>query len=184
MSKLLEQMKTRRSIRKYKQELIPQEIIDQIIEAGLYAASGKGGQNTIIIQVTNKELRDKISEMNRQIGGWEGGFDPFYGAPAMLIVLAKKDWPTHVYDGSLVMGNLMLAAHELGVGSCWIHRAKEEFETEWGKNLLQSLGIEDEYEGIGHCALGYIDGEYPETPARKENRVFYIKQEDEKEGIK
>ena len=80
----------------------------------------------------------------------------------------------YVYDGSLVMGNLMLAAHELGLGSCWIHRAKEEFETDWGKELLKSLGIEEEYEGIGHCALGYIDGEYPEAAKRKENRVFYI----------
>ena len=130
--------------------MVPQEIIDKIIEAGLYAASGKGTQNTIIIQVTNKELRDKISEMNCKIGGWEEGFDPFYGAPAMLIVLAKKDWPTGIYDGSLVMGNLMLAAHDLRIGSCWIHRAKEEFETEWGKELLKSLGIEEEYVGIGH----------------------------------
>ena len=93
----------------------------------------------------------------------------------MLIVLAKKSRPTYVYDGSLVMGNLMLAAHELGIGSCWIHRAKEEFESDWGKNFLKSLGIEGEYEGIGHCALGYVDGEYPATPTRKENRVFYVK---------
>ena len=125
MSDVLKAMEERRSIRKYKADMVPQEIIDKIIEAGLYAASGKGTQNTIIIQVTNKELRDKISEMNCKIGGWEEGFDPFYGAPAMLIVLAKKDWPTGIYDGSLVMGNLMLAAHDLGIGSCWIHRAKE-----------------------------------------------------------
>jgi nitroreductase len=177
MSELLEKIKQRRSIRKYKQDKIPQEILDQIIEAGLYAANGMGYQNTIIIQVTNKKLRDEISKMNCEIGGWKAGFDPFYGAPAMLIVLARKDWENRVYDGSLVMGNLMLAAHELGLGSCWIHRAKEEFETEWGKNLLKSLGIEDEFEGIGHCALGYIDGNYPKTPARKENRVFYVKED-------
>ena len=97
--------------------------------------------------------------------------DPFYGAPVILIVLGKKDWPTHVYDGSLVMGNLMLAAHDLGIGSCWIHRAKEEFESDWGRELLKSLGIEDEYEGIGHCALGYVDGDYPDVIPRKENRV-------------
>ena len=157
MSEVLKEMKERRSIRKYKSEMVPQDVLDKIIEAGLYAASGKGTQNTIIIQVTKKELRDEIAEMNRKIGGWEEGFDPFYGAPAMLIVLAKKDWPTGIYDGSLVMGNLMLAAHDLGIGSCWIHRAKEEFETQWGKELLKSLGIEDEYEGIGHCALGYVD---------------------------
>ena len=147
MSEVLEKMKSRRSIRKYKPDMVPQEVLDRIIEAGLYAASGMGQQNTIIIQVTDKELRDQISAMNCEIGGWKEGFDPFYGAPAMLIVLAKKDWPNRVYDGSLVMGNLMLAAHDLGIGSCWIHRAKEEFETEWGKELLKSLGIEKSTKG-------------------------------------
>ena len=174
MSDVLNKMKTRRSIRKFKPDMVPQEILDQIIEAGLYAASGMGEQSPIIIQVTKKELRDEISKMNCEIGGWKEGFDPFYGAPAMLIVLANKNRPTYVYDGSLVMGNLMLAAHELGIGSCWIHRAKEEFESDWGKNLLKSLGIEGDYEGIGHCALGYTDGDYPAPPARKENRVFYV----------
>lgn len=175
MSEVLEKMKTRRSIRKYKQDMVPQEILDQIIEAGLYAANGMGYQNTIIIQVTNRELRDEISKLNCKIGGWDEGFDPFYGAPVMLIVLAKKDWANRTYDGSLVMGNLMLAAHELGIGSCWINRAKEEFEMEWGKDLLKSLGIEEEYEGVGHCALGYVDGDYPQPPEIKENRVFYVK---------
>lgn len=175
MSEALENIKTRRSIRKYKPDMVPQEILDKIMEAGLYAASGMGQQNTIIIQVTNKELRDKISKMNQEIGGWKEGFDPFYGAPVMLIVLAKKDWPNRVYDGSLVMGNLMLAAHDLGIGSCWIHRAKQEFETDWGKEFLKSLGIEEEYEGIGHCALGYVDGDYPKAPTIKENRVYYVK---------
>lgn len=175
MSNVLEKMKTRRSIRKYKPDMVPQELLNQIIEAGVYAASGKNRQDSIIIQVTDRKLRDEIMRMNCEIGGWQEGFDPFYGAPAMLIVLTRKDNPNRVYDGSLVMGNLMLAAHELGIGSCWIHRAKEEFETEWGKELLKSLGIEEEYEGIGHCALGYVDGEYPKELARKECRVFYIK---------
>ena len=120
-------------------------------------------------------MRDKISEMNRKIGGWDEGFDPFYGAPVILIVLADKSCPTYIYDGSLVMGNLMLAAHNEGVGSCWIHRAKEEFESEEGKEILRSLGIEGEYEGIGHCALGYTEGEYPESHERKDNWVYYIK---------
>ena len=175
MREVLKAIKERRSIRSFKEDMVPQEILDQIIEAGLYAASGRGRQAAIIIQVTNKGLRDGLSKMNCKIGGWEDGFDPFYGAPAMLIVLGKKDWPTHVYDGSLVMGNLMLAAHDLGIGSCWIHRAKEEFETQWGMDLLKSLGVEGEYEGIGHCALGYADGEVSKAADRKENRVFYIK---------
>ena len=129
MSNVLEEMKTRRSIRKFKPDAIPQEILDQIIEAGTYAANGRGAQNVIIIQVTNKEKRDEIAKKNAEIMGSEG--DPFYGAPAMLIVLGKKDWPTHVF--------------------------------------------EDEYEGIGHCALGYVDGDYPDVIPRKENRVFYIR---------
>ncbi len=175
MSEAIEQMKKRRSIRNYKPDMVPQEIIDQMIEAGMYAASGMGRQSTIMIQVTDRKLRDEIARMNCEIGGWQEGFDPFYGAPAMIIVLARKDCPTRVYDGSLVMGNLMQAAHELGLGSCWIHRAKEEFETEWGKNLLKSLGIEEEYEGIAHCAFGYVDGDYPEAAPRKEGKVYYIK---------
>ena len=175
MNDVVKAMETRRSIRKFKPDMVPQEMLDQIMEAGLYAANGMGRQPTIMIQVTNKEMRDKIAKMNQEIGDWKDGFDPFYGAPAMIIVLAKKEVPTRVYDGSLVMGNLMLAAHSLGIGSCWIHRAKEEFETEWGKELLKSLGIEEEYEGIGFCALGYADGEYPQAAERKEGRIYTVK---------
>lgn len=175
MNEVIEMMKTRRSIRKFKPDALPDEIIEQIAEAGTYAATGKNLQSPIIIAVTNKQLRDKIAEMNRKIGGWQEGFDPFYGAPAMLIVLADKNVPTAVYDGSLVMGNLMLAAHSLGVGSIWIHRAKEEFESEEGKAILAELGITGDYVGIGHCALGYIDGEEPKAAPRKENWVYYAK---------
>lgn len=175
MNDLLEQIKSRRSIRRFKPDAIPQGLLEQVIEAGTYAASGKNQQSAIIIAVTNREMRDRIAAANCRIGGWEEGFDPFYGAPAILIVLAKKDCRNHVYDGSLVMGNLMLAAHALGLGSCWIHRAKEEFASPEGRALLRSLGIEEEYEGIGHCALGYIDGGYPQPPKRKENWVYYIR---------
>ena len=174
MSVVLDEMKTRRSIRKFKPDMVPADVLDQIIEAGTFAANGRGLQSPIIIAVTNKEMRDKIMEMNRKIGGWEEGFDPFYGAPVILIVLADASCPTAVYDGSLTMGNLMLAAHDLGIGSCWIHRAKEEFESEEGKELLKSLGIEGDYVGIGHCVLGYVDGEYPEIPERKPNWVYNI----------
>lgn len=174
MGEVLKAIRERRSIRSYRPEMVPQELLDQIIEAGLYAASGMGRQNTIILQVTDRKLRDEISRLNCEIGGWEEGFDPFYGAPAMLIVLAKKDWANRVYDGSLVMGNLMLAAQDLGIGSCWIHRAKEEFETPWGKALLNSLGVEGEYEGIGHCALGYAEGTPPKAAERKPHRVFRV----------
>ena len=171
---LLEKIETRRSVRKFKSTMVPRNIIDQIIKAGTYAATGRNHQGCKILCVTNPELRNQLSEVNRQIGGWQEGFDPFYGAPVVLIVLADKNWPTHVYDGSLVMGNLMLAAHELGIGSCWIHRAKEEFEMEIGQQILQSLNIEGEWEGIGHCVLGYPDMELPAAPERKPDWVHYI----------
>ena len=149
--------------------------LETICEAGSYAATGMGRQSPIIIAVTNKELRDRISAMNAKIMGKEDGFDPFYGAPAVLIVLADKSAPTYIYDGSLVMGNLMLAAHDQGLGSCWIHRAKEEFETDECKAILKELGIEGDYEGIGHCVIGHIKGDYPADKPRKENYVYYIR---------
>ena len=136
MNDIIKSMEERRSIRKFKAEMPAKEDLQQIIEAGLYAASGMGKQSAMVIAVTKKELRDQISEDNRKIGGWQEGFDPFYGAPVILIVLGNKEVPTHVYDGSLMMGNLMLAAHSLGLGSIWIHRAKEEFAEERYKNLL------------------------------------------------
>lgn len=173
MSETLETIKSRRSIRKYKEDSIPEDILNKIIEAGTYAPSGMGKQSAIILAVTNKEVRDKLSKINASIMGSTN--DPFYGAPVVLVVLADKSVRTHVYDGSLVMENLMLAAHDLGVGSCWIHRAKETFETEEGKELLQSLGIEGEYEGIGNCILGYPDGELPVAKQRKDNFVYYVK---------
>ena len=173
MSEVINNMKTRRSIRKYKPDMIPEDVLNRIIEAGTYAATGMGKQSPIIIAVTNKEIRDKFSKMNAEIMGVD--FDPFYGAPVVLIVLADKARPTYVYDGSLVMGNLMLAAHAEGIGSCWIHRAKEEFESAEGKAFLKSLGIEGDYEGIGHCVLGYTDGEEPKAMPRKENYVYCVK---------
>ena len=171
MNEILKNIKERRSIRKYKDKMILKEIIEKIVEAGTYAPSGMGMQSSIIIAITNKETRDKLSKLNAKIMGAD--IDPFYGAPVVLVVLAKKDIPTHVYDGSLVMENLMLAANSLGIGSCWIHRAKEEFETDEGKEILKSLGIEEEYEGIGHCILGYKDEEGNLKP-RKDNYAYYI----------
>ena len=173
MNDIIKAMEERRSIRKFKAEMPKKEDLEQIIEAGLYAANGMGKQAVITVAVTNKELRDKLSKVNCEIGGWNEGFDPFYGAPAILIVLAQKDWVNRVYDGSLVMGNMMLAAHSLGLGSIWIHRAKEEFEQEEWKKFLKDIGVEGEWEGIGHCAVGYIDGDAPKAAPRKEGRVFW-----------
>lgn len=170
MNEVINNIINRRSIRKYKSEMIPDEIIDKIVEAGTYAPSGMNRQPSIIIAVKDKEIRDRLSKLNAKILGQEN-IDPFYGAPVILIVLADKTYPSYIYDGSLVMQNLMLAAHSLNIGSCWIHRAKEEFNTEEGKEILNMLGIEGEYEGIGHCILGYADEE-KEILQRKENYIY------------
>ncbi|MCR5724764.1 MAG: nitroreductase [Treponema sp.] len=172
MNEVLKTLRERRSIRKYTSTAVPKELISEVIDAGLYAPSAMGTQNTAVIAVTDKKLRDRISAMNAAIMGREG-FDPFYGAPVILIVLAKKDWANRVYDGSLVMGNLLNAAHAVGLGGIWIHRAKEEFESADGKAILSELGLSDEWEGIGHCALGYADGTSPAAAPRKENRVIW-----------
>ncbi|MBO4457420.1 MAG: nitroreductase [Butyrivibrio sp.] len=174
MNETLKVLESRRSCRSFKPDMIKKEELDAIIKAGTYAATGMGRQSPIIIAVTNKELRDAISEENRKIGGWAEDVDPFYGAPVILIVLADKSAPTHVYDGSLVMGNLMNAAASLGVNSIWIHRAKEEFDSAFGKELLKKLGITGDYEGIGHCALGYADKPVSAPAPRKENYVYYV----------
>ncbi len=167
-------MKTRRSVRKFKPDMPSHEALEKIIEAGLYAASGKGFQSSMIVAITDKTLRDRLMEMNRVIGGWAEGFDPFFGAPAVLLVLADKSSANHVYDGSLTMGNMMLAAHALGLGSCWINRAREEFDSDEGKEILRALGIKSDWEGIGHCIVGIPDGDLPEAKPRKEGRVVWV----------
>lgn len=174
MNETLNILKTRRSIRKFKNDAIPQDILGAIVEAGTYAPTGMGRQSPVIIVITDKEMRDKIMRENAAIGGWDKNFDPFYGAPAILLVIAKNV-PTAVYDGSCVITDLMNAAWALGIGSCWIHRAKEEIESDFGKELLKSLGIEGDYIGVGHVALGYIDGESPSPKPRKKDWVYWVK---------
>ena len=155
--------------------LPPQELIDEIIKAGLYAPNGRGMQASIVIAVQNKALRDRLSEMNRVAGGYPEGTDPFYGAPVVLAVLADRKAHTYINDGSLMLGNMMLAAYARGLGACWIHRAKQEFESPEGQKILADLGVTGDYEGIGHCVLGYCTGELPKPAPRREGRVFYAK---------
>ena len=174
MNEIIKAIKERRSIRKFKTQIPRKEDLTQIIEAGLYAASGRGKQAAIVLAVTNPQMREKLVKANCKIGGWPDGFDPFYGAPAILVVLGDKTCHTQLYDGSLMMGNMLLAAHSLGLGSIWIHRAKEEFEQDEWKKLLADLGVQGEWEGIGHCAVGYTEGDVPAPAPRKDNRVFWI----------
>ena len=167
MNEVIEAMRERRSVRAYTDEVPSDELIERVVDAGLWAASGRGRQSPIVLAVTDRALRDRLSAMNARIMGAPEGTDPFYGAPVVLVVLADRSVPTHVYDGSLVMGNLMLAAHELGLGSCWIHRAREEFDTLEGRQILAD-------EGVGHCVLGYA-AEVPEPKSRREGRLVWAR---------
>lgn len=173
MNETIQNIISRRSVKKYKSDAVPQSLLEEIVKAGTYAPTGMNRQSPIIVAITNKALRDKLSKMNADILGIHS--DPFYGAPVVLVVLADKNINTNLYDGSLVMENLMIAAHSLGLGSCWIHRAKEEFESEEGKQILNELGITGEYEGIGHCIVGYSDEDEKPQSERKADYVVWAK---------
>ena len=172
MNEVIQAMLTRRSCRSYTPEQVRDEQLEQILLAGTYAASGMGKQAGKIVVVQDPETREQLRAMNAAVMGG-GDMDPFYGAPTILIVLADSQVGTWQEDGSLVMGNLMLAASELGVGSCWIHRAKETFESEEGKAILRDLGVEGDYVGVGNCVLGYPLGDVPAAKPRKDNYVYW-----------
>ena len=174
MASTLEDLKNRRSCRSYQPRQITEEELQQVLEAGPYAPTGRGAQAPIIVVVQDKETIAALSRQNAAIMG-NPEADPFYGAPTVLIVLADKSRPTYLYDGSCVMDNLLNAAQAVGLGACWIHRAKEEFESEEGKALLKQWGIQGDYEGIGHCVLGYRADAIPAPAPRKENYVYYVR---------
>ncbi|MBR4701020.1 MAG: nitroreductase [Oscillospiraceae bacterium] len=168
----LKTLKSRRSCRAYKAEHVEEEKLNAIIEAGTYAPTGMGKQSPIILVIKDQEIRNKLAKINAAAMGME--IDPFYGAPELIVVLADKTMPTYLYDGSLVMGNMLNAAADLGVASCWVHRAKEEFESEEGKEILKKLGIEGNYEGIGNLILGYAAKPAGEAAPRKANYVYSV----------
>ena len=174
MASTLEDLKNRRSCRSYQPRQITEEELQQVLEAGTYAPTGRGAQAPIIVVVQDKETIAALSRQNAAIMG-NPEADPFYGAPTVLIVLADQSRPTYLYDGSCVMDNLLNAAQAVGLGACWIHRAKEEFESEEGKALLKQWGIQGDYEGIGHCVLGYRADAIPAPAPRKENYVYYVR---------
>ena len=169
MNEVIQAMVQRRSCRKYQKKEVPAELLDQVLLAGTYAASGMGRQSGKIVALTNPEDVAYLEKLNNAVMGKEG--HPFYGAPVVLVVLADSDVPTWQEDGSLVMGNLMLAAHSVGLASCWIHRARQEFDSPEGKELLKKWGIPESYRGIGHCILGYAEGD---LPAAKERKADFI----------
>lgn len=173
MNQTIQDLLQRRSIRQFTDEQVPDELLDIVLEAGTFAPTGMNRQSPLIVAVQNKETIAKLRKMNAAILG-NPDADPFYGAPTVIVVFADKNVRTYLEDGSLVIGNLCNAAHAVGLGTCWIHRAREEFETEEGKTLMKEWGIADNYEGIGHCILG-IPAVIPETKPRKENYIIKIK---------
>lgn len=175
MNDFINRMIEKRSCKNFKSDPVPEDMINDIIQAGLYAPTGMGQQSPIVVAITEKKTRDALAKLNASIIGMPEDADPFYGAPCVLIVLAKKSIGTYVYDGSIMMENMLLAADSLGLGSCWIHRAKEEFEKEDMKMFLKKLGVQEEYEGIGHCVVGYKKAPLKEAAPRKDGRVFWVR---------
>ena len=173
MNEVLKNIRERRSCRKYKADAVPAELIDAVVEAGLYAPSSLGEQSALIVAVSDKETRDKLSKLNARFTP-KPDSDPFYGAPVVLIALARTARDAQFCDGCVMLENMMLAAQSLGLGSCWIHRAKEVFETEDGKEILKTAGLEGEYLGIGNLVIGYAD-QQPKAAPRKAGRAFFIK---------
>ena len=171
MNNTVSDIMNRRSIRKYKPEQISREELDTVLQAGICAPTGMNRQSPLVIAVQNKEVRDLLSRMNAQVLGMD--VDPFYGAPTVVVVLAKADSPHAVQDGSLVLGNMMTAAKAIGLGSCWINRAREVIDSAEGKQLLARWGVEGDYIGVGNCILGYPDEE-PVMKPRKPDYIRYI----------
>ena len=174
MANTLEDLKNRRSCRSYEPRQITEEELQQVLEAGMYAPTGMGKQSPVIVAVQDKDAIETLRKMNAAILGAPEA-DPFYGAPTVLIVLADRSRPTYLYDGSCVMSNLLNAAQAVGLGACWIHRAREEFDSDEGKALLEQWGVRGDYEGIGHCILGYRADAVPAPAPRKDDYVYYVR---------
>ncbi len=168
----LDVLKTRRAVRSYTDSVPTAEVLGKVLEAGTFAPSGMGQQSAIIVAITDKAMRDSVAHMNAAVMGRDT--DPFYGAPVVLVVLADRTVPTYLYDGALVMGNLLNAAHAVGLSSCWVHRAKEVFDSPEGKALLKEWGIEGDYEGIGNCIVGYSPDPAPLPKPRKDNYIYRV----------
>lgn len=170
MNETVENIVKRRAVRSFLPRPVEREKIDEIVEAGLYAPSGMNRQERAFIVITDKTARDEVAKINASV--MKSDRDPFYGAPVVIIVCTKKGF-TNVEDGAAAIENMLIASQSLGLSSCWVHRAKEEIESEWGRGLLEKLGIPEDYEGIGNIALGYSDVR-PQAAERKPGQVFFI----------
>ena len=173
MNTVIQAMLDRRSCRSFTAEQVREDDLQQILLAGTYAASGRNLQAAKIIVVQDKAVIEQLRAMNAAIMG-DPSLDPFYGAPTVCVVVADTEVRTWQEDGSLVIGNMMLAASTLGVGSCWIHRAQQEFDSPEGKALLKAWGIPEHYRGIGHCILGYPAADLPAARPRKDDYIHRV----------
>lgn len=171
-NEVLKTIKTRRSIRAYKSDTVSAELLDAVLEAGTYAPTGGGHQSPVIIAVTSEKYRKEIAQLNADVMGSTG--DPYYGAPVIILVLADGTASTFAEDGSCVLENMMLAAASLGLGSVWVHREREIFDSERGKALLREWGLPETLRGVGSIALGYPAGVPGETAKRKENYIVRV----------
>lgn len=174
MNETIKTIIERRSVKNYETKQVPQEKLDLILKAGTYAASGRGLQPSVILVIQDEDIIKELSKINAEIFERQG--DPFYGAPTILMVLTEKDRSTGIEDASLVLGNMMLAAHSLGLGTCWIHRARQELNYKYVQEMLERNGIDHtKYIGVGHLSLGYPKGEIKPAAPRKEDYIRYIK---------
>lgn len=168
-------IQNRRSVKKFKPDQISDEELMEVLKAGMNAPSGGNNQTAVFIVVQEPELKARLSELNRQIAGAPEGVDPFYGAPTVILVASKLGKGDPVEDGCLAIGNMLNAAYALGLGSRWINRIRQTFETDMGKELLELAGYEGEYIGIGSCILGYPAEGFPEPIAKKDNYYKIIR---------
>ena len=176
MRSTLDDLKNRRSIRSFKPEQIKKEDLDAILEAGTYAASGGGAQPAIIVVVQDKAVIAEIDAIKAEATNGKPAEKPFNDCVTLAIVLVDTgpSARTPLEDGCLVMGNMLNAAYAVGVGSCWLHRAKETFDSPKGKALLEKWGITGAYQGVGFCSLGYPEGEHPQAKPRKDNYIYRV----------
>ena len=170
--KFLEIIRTRRSYRNYQPEQITDEQLNAVLEAGTYAPTSRGLQSPFIVAIQNEELKARLAKMNAEIMGVTT--NPYYDAPTYVLVFVPSDAPNGIQDASLVMENMMLAAHAQGLGSCWIHREREMFATEEGKELMKQWGLPEGLVGIAALALGYPNGEPSPAKPRKEGYTRVI----------
>ncbi len=172
-NEVLKAIRERRSIRRFKPEQVTDEELKTILEAGTWAPTGHGSQDPWIVAVQNEALRKRLTQLNAQIMGVSS--DPYYGAPTLVLVFASKDNENNYRDGSLVLGNMMLAAHSIGLASCWINREDKMFETAEGKQIMKELNLPDGLMGVGALSLGYAASQPHTVKPRKEEYYRIVK---------